>query len=279
MLNVRVVRRVRSRLELERLAIPRFKLIKTGQAIYEFYAYERSFGFDPISGKKYKVVRSQCEREAEPYTLSKHFEKLKRNISRARNQFRRLVGANFTSGDWFVTLTFRENVTDINRALKLWKAYARKIKQRYGELRYIGVIEFQRRGAIHFHIIANITLPVKHELGLLWGHGWVDVRRLSDKAGKTVDNVGAYMCKYLTKNAKDERLLGRKAYFTSQGLLRPETYTGMEALEQVEALGLEHKFPVYGNFYTGEYTGEVRYLEYNLVRWNIDVPCTKSADN
>ena len=36
-----------------------------------------------------------------------------------------------------------------------------------------------------------------------------------------VDNIGAYILKYITKDNNDKRLMGQKAYLTSRNLTKP----------------------------------------------------------
>ena len=224
------------------------------------YEYEHSFGFDEQTGNR-RVRPKRGESKASDIS-----GKRSDNLSRARNDFRRLVNTNFYTGNWFITVTFRDNVTDIDEAMEAWRIYVKALKKRYGDFKYIGVREFQKRGAIHFHVIADIDLSTGNELGIIWGHGYVTCERITDRKGHGVDNVGAYLIKYLSKDAADPRLKGKKAYFASRGLDRPHTFRGSEALDLLERLQLERKQPVWANEYEGKYTGIVKYREYNLDR-------------
>ena len=61
------------------------------------------------------------------------------------------------------------------------------------------------------------------ELEKIWGNGFVWIKDLlTGNKGKPVDNVGAYIVKYMNKNNIDKRLMGKKAYFTSRNLNRPK---------------------------------------------------------
>lgn len=84
--------------------------------------------------------------------------------------------------------------------------------------------------------------------------------------GKAVDNVGAYIVRYMTKEDDDSRLQGCKSYLASRGLERPIVYMGEEALEVVKALGLDTKKETFSNSYEAEYLGKIVYKEYNLKR-------------
>lgn len=62
----------------------------------------------------------------------------------------------------FLTLTFRENVTDLNLAYKQIKKFLRILKNKYKKInvtdkpfKYCYVWEQQQRGSIHFHMLFN----------------------------------------------------------------------------------------------------------------------------
>jgi len=93
------------------------------------------------------------------------------------------------------------------------------MRRAYGPMKYLCVVAFQKRGAIHFHAVF-FNLPyvrnVKKELSSMWGHGFVKLITVDH-----VKNLGAYVSKYLQKDIMDKRLVGRKAFFCSRGLIRP----------------------------------------------------------
>lgn len=204
-------------------------------------------------------------------------------ITRARTTIRRLVGAN--NGQWkdkqgrpyksvFMTLTFADNVQDFDTANHQFKLFILRLGNRVGNrkkqncLKYLVVPEFQKRGAIHYHaIFFNLPYIPQKELSDIWGQG-----RLHLKAIDEVDNVGAYVCKYLRKDLDDERLRGKKCYFTSRQLLQPtmmevDTSQGKqkELLESVcnTALALSGKSP-YTVRYDSEHFDSITYTQYTL---------------
>lgn len=155
------------------------------------------------------------------------------SLRRARANLRRKINAN--AGQWwdekerkrfvplFVTLTFKENVEDIPTANKEFMLFVKRFnwsvfRTRKAHLKYVTVVEFQERGAIHYHSIFFNVPFVPHlieRLGEIWKHG-----RPHFSSIRHVKNVGAYMVKYMTKEMHDERLKGKKTYFSSQGLRR-----------------------------------------------------------
>ena len=70
-------------------------------------------------------------------------------------------------------------------------------------------------------------VPVK-ELAEIWGNGFVKINRIDN-----VDNVGAYMTKYMTKDNVDERLAERKSYSMSKNLHVPEEYVEEEEVDEI----------------------------------------------
>lgn len=136
-----------------------------------------------------------------------------------RDMIRRLACCNFNNKyDKFLTLTFAENKTDIKKCNLLFKAFIRKLKNNYNDkLKYLAVIEFQKRGAVHYHVLLSIPYIPQKLLQELWGNGFVFINAIEH-----VDNIGAYILKYITKDNKDKRLMGQKAYLTSRNLIKPK---------------------------------------------------------
>lgn len=60
----------------------------------------------------------------------------------------------------FVTLTFKENLTDYDSAVKAFKGFTKQLRRKVENLRYIVTVELQQRGAIHFHMLVNMKLQM-----------------------------------------------------------------------------------------------------------------------
>jgi len=192
----------------------------------------------------------------------KHNGRISHNITRTRNNLRRLAIANFDATDSrFATFTFRENITDVKTANKYWWLFMKKMRRKFGSFKYIAVIEFQKRGAVHYHCIWDLPFIKAGELEQLWGNGFIKINRIEH-----VDNVGAYMVKYMTKELFDDRFMAIKAYQCSQGLERPLELRGEQAESIMSIYGLGQKKCVFESCYTSEYTGLIEYREYNLKR-------------
>lgn len=235
------------------------------------------------------------EKEAErmkEWTKNKQKEKVDRKEERrlqtlrdAKNTGRRLALNNFDSSSLFVTLTYAKNMENINEADKDFAEFIQLLNEDFGKKhKYFAVREFQDRGAIHYHMLIDLNITwdrddkerreyferLVHEI--YWRHGWVDLKRLDYyEEGKkkrkmyneegTVDNVGAYIVKYM--DIDDVRLKGHKAYLTSAGLERPKVYTGLAADLIIQAYELDIKKETFTNSYESEYLGKIVYKEHN----------------
>lgn len=190
---------------------------------------------------------------------------------RRRDKIRRLACTNFNNKyDKFLTLTFAENKTDIEECNLLFKNFIKRLKYTYKlqNLKYLAVIEFQERGAVHYHVLLNIPYIPHKDLQKLWGNGFVFVNAISH-----VDNLGAYILKYMTKDNKDTRLMGKKAYLTSRNLKQEETIVNHDLkdfnkLESkiIQKYNLRGLKSVYEANYDTEILGNCSYKQYNLKR-------------
>lgn len=214
--------------ERRRILSSRRRLVISGET-YELYEYERPYFYNRPPEKN-----SGSLREANSLKKGRRAD----NLSNARARIRRLICANQSAyGERlkFVTFTFARNVKDLDTAHKAWGEFARKMRSRYGSLKYLTVVEFQKRGAIHYHVL-YFNLPfiygVKEKLAEVWGKGFVKI--------VTVDHVrhlGAYVSKYLQKDIMDRRLVGEKAFFCSKGLIQPREYRDEGRIAKILADG------------------------------------------
>ncbi|MDY8049700.1 hypothetical protein UY416_25785, partial [Paenibacillus polymyxa] len=150
---------------------------------------------------------------------------------------------------------------DVQESNKLWKIFIQRMRRRYPDFKYLAVLEFQKRGAVHYHCLCDLPYVRQSLVQEIWGNGHVSVNRI-----KHVDNLGAYVVKYMTKDLTDDRMFDNKTYQCSKGLERPVEYRGKEADRLVESLGLGQKKEVFTNHYESEYLGNIVYKEYNLLR-------------
>lgn len=143
---------------------------------------------DENTGEVFKAKHSS-DRTGNVDGLRKTFKKL-----------RHLINNNFFGkpNELFITLTYKENMTDVKRLYKDFEKFWKRFKYRYGKnVDYISVVEPQARGAWHCHVLVRFNdlekVYIKNsELADVWGFGFVTVKRI-DKC----DNVGAYLTAYL----------------------------------------------------------------------------------
>ena len=79
------------------------------------------------------------------------------SLSRSRNLLIDLAHQNYDIWHSFITLTFKENISDVTEANKLFNAWTKSVLRKYPEFKYLCVPEFQKRGAVHYHLITNIV--------------------------------------------------------------------------------------------------------------------------
>ncbi len=171
---------------------------------------------------------------------------LKKNVQRSKIELERLTKSNEKTFKTFITLTMAENITDIEKANSIFNVWRTKVqsvlKAQKKEFSYVCVPEFQKRGAIHYHLLTNldvlensdIIIPQKEftekQLQTMteeqrekckdvkyWKYGFSRVDKLAD-----IDNVVGYISKYMTKDI-DNRLWGKRRYLASHNLKKPST--------------------------------------------------------
>ena len=206
------------------------KIIVSGQ-IVEALQYAKPVGYGLESSKKKALYRKRRALAEQQTTVS--------SLSRTRNTLIRLINANarmwFPETDeviqpQFLTYTFvDENMTSLLEANLLFTNYIKRLNYhifgtKQSVAKYVVVPEFQKRGVVHYHAIF-FNLPMINsrkefqtgEFATIWEHGFIKKKNISK-----IPNVGRYMTKYMTKDAMDRRLVGRKKYFSSRGLFKPE---------------------------------------------------------
>jgi hypothetical protein len=164
----------------------------------------------------------------------------------------------------FLTLTLRKNIVDVKVTNALFNKFVKRLnyfvfKTKRCQLKYLSVIEFQKRGATHYHILLfNFPFIRKEHIERVWREGFIKI-----KAVDKVRNISAYMTKYLVKGFSDKRLDGKKRYFTSRGLIKPMLFNREEQAKAIAA-SLPPRYIVRQSKYETLYQGAVEYVEYRL---------------
>lgn len=234
-----------------------YEKIVVAKGIIEVYEYEKL----NVIGKGGHKIGDGEQRD----------ENYKQTQRKRRNMIRQLICSNFDCQSKFITLTFGNcdhDIKDVKQCNKQFNLFTHRIRRRYPDFKYVAVVEFQDkndRGAVHYHMICNLPYIKKSELAELWGNGFIKINAI-DK----VDNVGAYVIKYMTTDIDDKRLQGLKAYNCSKGLQKPVEVKSWERSDVELILQLKDmvkdKSPSYGSTYESEYAGKISYKQYNFNR-------------
>jgi hypothetical protein len=253
-----------------------------------------ALGYAPKLSREEQLIKIDLkikEFEKKPVReIDKEIKRDKNNRSNAinkRNKLIRLINSN-PQLTTFVTLTFKENVQDFKYCAECFDTMRRLInkdmKIRGDKFEYVSVIEFQQRGAIHYHMLCNLSIPFvtvrddrrkseeqKNYENLFslsyWEYGFVGIQPLTPnpKYGDSVDNVGAYLVKYMTKEIDNPTVKNQKMFRCSQGLIKPIEIKFLDLGSDSLILG-DVKF---SNSYTSDFTGKVVFEEFNSKRKSV----------
>lgn len=278
----------------------RIKIIQCGD-YYQVYELEniqliKDKNLEKLKDKKYDVNHFKdldTDKLYKKENLSRSNE-LKyiefKNIQRSKFQLQRIVKANEEIFKTFITLTFADNVISIDEANKKFAIWRTKIKSIYKEFSYICVPEFQKRGAVHYHLLTNIEINKEYQyfrydkikstkliynqensINIItqkqyknqydvkyWPYGFTSVFPMKDI------NVIGYISKYMTKDI-DNRLWGKRRYLCSNNLKKPTiTYLDLEIDQDLFTyLDIINKCDVqYSKEYKTVYGENIFFLEY-----------------
>jgi len=192
------------------------------------------------------------------------------NAYRSKLSLERLVKGNVSKFKTFITLTFAENILEIDRANKALHSWLTLIKKVYNDFSYICVPEFQKRGAVHYHLLTNIETN-SHLITLqdgkesqydvkYWNKGFTSVFPIND-----INKTSGYISKYISKT-NDKRLFNKKRYLHSNNIEIPKILQlNMKNEEDINKLNilLEDKSLKYESNYTNPYNNEdILFLEF-----------------
>ena len=248
------------------------KIVYSGDVV-EIYEYDKGYL------KGYENNNADTGRKSN-YKSENYEEHRKQVLQRAKKNLRRLINANvgqygkeFTAK--FLTLTFKDNIKDTKQANYEFKKFIQRLNYycfgvKKNNLKYTCVVEFQKRGAIHYHVIIyNMPYIKANDIANVWGNGFIKINKIDD-----IDNVGAYVAEYLGnaekgqgKDVADDRLQGKKSYFSSRGLYKPVEITDKKIVETVAAALPLEKLK-YSATFDNEHLGNITYKQYNLKKLN-----------
>lgn len=212
-------------------------------------------------------------REVEKGNGNNQDENYAKRQKKRRDKVRQYVTNNFDENSKFITLTFKDtqkfDITDVKSCNKEFDKFIRRLNRHTGKkTKYVAVIEFQdknSRGAVHYHMVSDIKYISNKKLSEIWGNGFVRINKI-----KHVDNLGAYVVKYMNKDTEDKRLMGLKAYNISTGLEKPRRITSWDneelAKKVFDMYCKDEKRLVFHRQYETEQAGTIVYRQYNYKR-------------
>lgn len=194
-----------------------------------------------------------------------------RNIIRTKLNCQRLAKANAKEWKSFLTLTYADNMQDVAQAKLDLRYFVKNIKKVKKDFKYIAIPEFQKRGAIHFHLLTNLSLQDNNIITKqknnnkyydvkYWNKGFTSYEDISGDVKKIV----GYISKYMTKDNADDRLFNFKRYTASQNLIKPVTeFISMRDKTSREWLinYFKDKECIYNNTYVDDYNRPVEFFE------------------
>ena len=171
----------------------------------------------------------QIDDELNENLMEEDFVKSRSSLNRSRQNVQHLCKLNFAPGDYFLTLTFKENITDIKKANEYFNKFNirfnKYLKTRNAEYKWLLVYEYQQRGAVHFHIMLKNTINLdlqkltvnkfkdgkwkgyqtvfkSNVIEKLWPYGFNTCLKIENRSFSEKDTIGklsTYMSKYITK--------------------------------------------------------------------------------
>lgn len=164
----------------------------------------------------------------------------KENIQNSMKKARDYLKNNFDGSDneIFVTLTYADEMRDMNKLKKDYDYFWKRLKKQYQDLEYLYVVEMQEnRKSLHLHILLkdpkHSKLFIPHEeIERLWNKGIIWVSRINmkdtiqllskeNKDEKTaIGRVITYMTKPETKLSVPRH---KNIYSKSNGIVNPKT--------------------------------------------------------
>ena len=122
------------------------KFNKSHGSVYAFPEIAR------LANRVYPVAEKELSSGKEDKEALARSEK--ESLRRARKKVSALVNINFALNSHFITLTFSSQV-EIASAMEKLKVWLKAQSRKYKKLRYLWVLELQKSGRPHFHLVAD----------------------------------------------------------------------------------------------------------------------------
>lgn len=213
--------------------IQRAKKIKKLLKQVEYKSIEPKGQLDFETMQEYEENKNKLDRKYAP-----KLENAVRSMNRSKNNLMDILKSN--DFNFFVTLTFDKNKIDRlddNKTRKSFTQWVANIQRYLPNLYYVAVPEYHKKGGLHFHLLMGGVIA--EDLGLkdsgkivksgrCKGQTIFNVSKWNNKgfstATKILDTnaVKYYLSKYLTKGKVDPRFYGKKRFYVSRNINRPQ---------------------------------------------------------
>lgn len=204
------------------------KLLK--QVEYESIEPKGQLNFETM--QEYEENKNKLDRKYAP-----KLENAVRSMNRSKDNLMDILKSN--DFDFFVTLTFDKNKIDRlddKETRKKFTQWTNNITRNLQNLYYVAVPEYHKKGGLHFHLL--IGGVIAEDLGLKdsgkivksgrckgqtiynvtkWSKGFSTATKIFD-----TNAVKYYLSKYLTKGKVDPRFYGKKGFYVSRNINRPQ---------------------------------------------------------
>jgi hypothetical protein len=189
----------------------KFECHRNGKVFITEFTPSFSTGFNKYNENLPEAVRQERDE------LNKE-----RSARQARKTIREICYNNFDSQTSFMTLTYKENKTDLKSAYYDLKKFIKRLEYKFKlDIKYLAVPELQERGAIHFHLILFSVpkFPLK-ELAKIWEHGFLKINKV-----KNSEHLFNYLLKYISKDINQKKLNSQKRFVSSRNLKKGLHYS------------------------------------------------------
>ena len=224
-----------------------------------------------------KTTRKQFEDQNKP---------LFKNVIRSKIKLQRLVKCNSNDFKTFITLTFKDNITDLSIAYNRFRDFIKRTGKLQKNFKWVCVPEFQKSGRVHYHMITNIDLNntdliyKQEEEDKTYYHiktwsqiirnkkidtlGFDSVELIKDKDGNDTKKICGYISKYMSKSYIEDCFYNKNRYYSSQNLIQP--YDILIDLDnekdklKFETLMKDYEI-IYSNDYLDNYDNTINFIE------------------
>lgn len=203
----------------------RYKVYVCGD-IVEVYGYHVPVKCGVDTKSNHPAILPVWEYEKLGITSKEELAELRKredNLLRARQNVRRIIWSNQGAYTKFVTLTYAQSEFTIEQVRRNITTFVQSMRRKGYDMKYLYVLEHQTErgikegndGSLHIHMLIFIDKYIPYEdLNKCWKKGSTDIQAIEN-----INNLGAYVCKYITKETFAE--FGNHCYERSQNLKKP----------------------------------------------------------